>query len=266
MLSFLSLHYLPKRNLRSTEEIKCRCWDEGMTIHKEMDKKSIRLAGISLRLLQALIIVPLFAGCITAKTLTPANQTLNKSKIEMSYVVDKSTNTITVSTSDPVVLRTFIMQGFSLSISGNLAYTVKIPSAKDVESKISHHPGEVKATMQGDSEKRPDIRPVIEALNKVDASIYSKTGKKAGKAKNFTVTINPQTGILSYKIYLSNSYSMNMPVTVSLTSIPIAGGDEFNKNQFTNRNESTRRQPFGVGQPQCPNEGQREITIKYPFR
>lgn len=237
-----------------------------MAIHKEMDKKGIRLVDRFLRLLQTLMLVSLFTGCSTAKTLTPAKQTLNKSKVEMSYSVDKSTNTITVSTSDPVVLRTFIMQGFSLSLSGKLAYTVKIPSAKDVESKINHHPGEVKATMQGDSEKRPDIRPVIEALNKVDATIYSKAGKKVGKTKNFTVSINPRTGILSYKITLSNSYSMNMPITVTLASTPVVGGDEFNNVQFANRNESNHRQPFGVGQPQRPNEGQREITIKYTFR
>lgn len=231
-----------------------------------MDKKSIRLVGRFIRLLQLLILVLVLDGCSATKVLLPSEQSLTKSKVEMTYTVDKSTNSIEVSTSDPVVLRTFIMQGFSLTISGQYAYIVKIPSAKDVESNISHHPGEVKATMQGNAEKRPDIRPVLEALNKVDALIYSKKGEKIGKAKNFSVGINPQTGLLTYNISLSSTYSMNMPVNVILASTPVEGGDEFNTGQFTNRNESNHPQPFGVGQPQQPNYGQRDITIKYSFR
>ncbi len=237
-----------------------------MANHKEMDKKGIRLVGKFIRLLQLLSLVLVLNGCSATKVLLPSEQSLTKSKVEMTYIVDRSTNSIEVSTSYPIVLRTFIMQGFSLSINGQYAYTVKIPSAKDVESSISHHPGEVKATMQDNAEKRPDIRPVLEALNKVDALIYSIKGEKIGKAKNFTVGINPQTGLLTYKISLSSTYSMNMPVNVTLVSTPVEEGDEFNTGQFTNRNESNHRQPFGVGQPQQPNYGQRDITIKYSFR
>lgn len=230
-----------------------------------MDKKGIRLVGRLIRLLQLLIVVLFINGCSTSKVLIPAEQTLSKSKVEMTYAVEKSHNSISISTSDPIVLRTFIMQGFSLNVSGQYAYQINIPSAKDVESHISHHPGEVKATMQGNSEKRPDIRPVLEALNKVEAPIYSKSGKKVGKVKKFTVEINPQTGILTYSISLSNTFSMNMPVNITLSSTPVDSNDEFITGKFTNRNESDHRQPFGVGQPQRPDEGQREINIKYSF-
>ncbi len=236
-----------------------------MEIHKEMDNKGIQLVGRYLRLLQLLIVLPLMGGCSSTKTLYSAHETLHKSKVEMSYIVENSTNNIIVSTSDPVVLRTFIMQGFSLLVNGQYSFSISIPSAKDVESQISHHPGEVKATMQGDSEKRPDIRPVIGALNKVDVPIYANSGKKVGNVKSFSVSIEPQSGLLSYRISLSKTYSMNLPVNVTLTSVPIAGGDEFNSSQFASRNASNHPQPFGVGQPQHPNEGQREITIKYSF-
>nr|WP_286439920.1 hypothetical protein [Bacteroides intestinalis] len=50
---------------------------------------------------------------------------------------------------------------------------------------------------------------------------------------------------------------MNILVKVTVLSIPIEGGDEFNSGQFSNRNESDHRQLFGVGQSQRPNEGQR---------
>lgn len=233
-----------------------------MKIHN----KSIGLKRLMLRIAQIFVLFVVIEGCNAKKALLPAKQSLTQSKVEMSYTVGKSMSHIEVSTSDPVVLRTFIMQGFSLSISGQYLYTVQIPSAKEVESNISHHPGEVKATMQGDVEKRPDIRPILEALNKVDALIYSKTGEKVGKAKNFSVSINPQTGLLTYKISLSTTYSMNMPVNVTLSSVPVDDVDEFKPDQFTNRNESNQRQPFGVGQTQQPNEKHRDITIKYSFR
>ncbi len=177
---------------------------------------------------------------------------------------DNANFSFTVSTVDPVVLRTFIMQGFSLDFSGQYAYSVKVPCAKDVEKVISHHPGEVKATMQGANEKRPDIRPVLEALNKVDVFIYAK-GKKAGKVKKFNVSIDPATGELLYAITLPNIYSMDLPVTVTLASRREIEGDELMPGQFQNRNESDRPQPFGVGQPSRPNDNQKELTISYTF-
>ena len=50
---------------------------------------------------------------------------------------------------------------------------------------------------------------------------------------------------------------MNIPVKVTVSSIPVEGGEEFNLGQFSNRNESDHRQLFGVGQSQRPNEAQR---------
>jgi len=235
-----------------------------MANSEEMGKKSLRLVGRLIRLLPALILIVAISGCVATKALTPAQKAIDKSKVSMSYTVDNATNVITVSTSDPVVLRTFIMQGFSLDLSGQYAYTIKVPSAKDVESKISHHPGEVKATMQGDSEKRPDIRPLLTALNQVDAPIYAKSGK-VGKAKRFQVYLDTETGRMTYKITLSNTYSMDLPVNVTLKSTPIEGEQEFG-NQFPNRNEAGRQQPFGVGQPMQPNDGQREMTIQFSFK
>lgn len=226
-----------------------------------MDHKVFQLVG---RFLQLVLICSL-CSCAAKREIIPYQQSQNKQNVRVGLSVsDNANSSFTVSTVDPVVLRTFIMQGFSLDVRGQYAYSVKVPCAKDVEKAISHHPGEVKATMQGANEKRPDIRPVLEALNKVDVFIYAK-GKKVGKVKKFNVSIEPATGQLLYAITLPNIYSMDLPVTVTLTSRREIEGDELMPGQFQNRNESDRPQPFGVGQPSRPNDSQKELNISYSF-
>lgn len=226
-----------------------------------MDRKVFQLVG---RILQLVLIFSL-CSCTAKREIIPYQQSQNKQNVSVGLGVSDNANfSFTVSTVDPVVLRTFIMQGFSLDFRGQYAYSVKIPCAKDVEKSISHHPSEVKATIQGDNEKRPDIRPILEALNKVDVFIYAQ-GKKAGKVKKFNVSINQETGQLIYTITLPNIYSMDLPVSVTLTSKRVVEGDEFTPGQFSDRNESDRPQPFGIGQPSRPNDNQKELSISYTF-
>lgn len=226
-----------------------------------MDHKVFQLVG---RFLQLVLICSL-CSCAAKREIIPYQQSQNKQNVSVGLSVNENANSsFTVSTVDPVVLRTFIMQGFSLDFRGQYAYSIKVPCAKDVEKAISHHPGEVKATMQGANEKRPDIRPILEALNKVDVFIYAK-GKKVGKVKKFNVSIEPATGQLLYSITLPNIYGMNLPVTITLTSRREIERDELMSGQFQNRNESDRPQPFGVGQPSRPNDNQKELTISYTF-
>lgn len=228
---------------------------------KKIFNKILQLVGQSLRL----VLILSLCGCAAKREIIPYQQSQNKQNVSVGLNVSDNANfSFTVSTVDPVVLRTFIMQGFSIDFRGQYAYSVKMPCAKDVEKAISHHPGEVKATIQGANEKRPDIRPVLEALNKVDVFIYAK-GKKMGKVKKFSISIDPATGQLLYFVTLPNTYSMNLPVNVTLTSRRVIDGDEIMPGQSQNRNESDRPQPFGVGQPSRPNDKQKELTISYTF-
>lgn len=227
-----------------------------------MDKKGIRLVGIFLQL----VLIVLTCSCATTKKETRTyNQSLSQQSVNLKLSIGKNANfEFEISTDDAVALRTFIMQGFELNFNGDYSYTVSIPSAKDVENNINRHPGEVKASMQGESEKRPDIRPVVEALNKEDVFIYHK-GKKAGKVKSFKTNIDPSTGVLTYDIVLPNIYTMDLPISVTLTSTQSVKEDEFSNGKFVIRNETERPQPFGVGQP-ADNQKQRNLTFKYTFK
>lgn len=226
-----------------------------------MDEKSIQLVG---RFLQLVLIVLTCSCTTTKKEIIPYNQSQSQQKVNVTLNVGKNANfEFNVSTDDAIALRTFLMQGFELTFKGEYTYSIKIPSAKDVEGSISHHPGEVKATMQGDSEKRPDVRPLLEALNKEDVFIYLKE-KKAGKVKSFKASIEPATGELTYDIILPNIYSMDLPISVTLTSSQTIKDDEFTNGQFANRNKSERPQPFGVGQV-AADQRQRNITLNFQF-
>lgn len=227
-----------------------------------MDRKVFQFLG---GFLQVVFITLAICSCSAGKQVVAYEQTQDKQNVSVVYqICDNGQSIVSVSTTDPVALRTLIMQGFSLNISGVKKYTVEIPSAKDVEGNIPHHPGEVKATMQGNQEKRPDIRPVIEAMNKVDAQIFAN-GKKVGTTKTFKTAIDPITGTLSYSVTLSKVYVRDLPVNITLISKPQLDNDEFQNGNFANRNEGQRPQPFGVGQPQRPNDCQKEMTIKYQF-
>ena len=207
----------------------------------------------------------LLIGCASKRVMIPYNQSQSKQNVSVGLEVnDKANFSFTISTVDPVVLRTFIMQGFSLDIKGKYRYSVKIPCAKDVEKSISHHPGEVKATLQGENEKRPDIRPVLEALNKLDVFIYAD-GKKEGKARKFNVSIDRSTGRLSYSIVLPDNYRMDMPVYVALISRKEIEKDEFLPDHFPDRNKSSRPQPFGIGRPFQHGDPQKNLEICYKF-
>lgn len=217
-----------------------------------------------IRLLQLALVLSL-CSCTAKRDIVPYQQSQDKQDVIIELSINKNANfSFAVSTYNPVVLRTLVMQGFNLSFAGKHEYMVKIPSAKDVEKFISHHPGEIKATIQGNQEKRPDIRPVLEALNKSEVFIYLK-GKKAGKVKNFSANIDSESGTLTYSITLPNIYSIDLPVSVNLLSECEANNDEFNQGHFHDRNTSDCPQPFGVDQPFRPNDSKKNLSINYYF-
>lgn len=109
-------------------------------------------------------------------------------------------------TSDPVTLRALLMQGFELYLCrANDTTVVMLPSAYDVSDKIEHHPGEVKATVQNSREKRPDMRPLVAALNEV-GYLLSVNNEKRVVLDSYEVSINPEMGELSYDILVPDQY------------------------------------------------------------
>lgn len=217
-------------------------------------------------IIQSILMVSLFVSitaCVATEQMNPTQHRDVKNNIEMSLVVNKETSNILVSTSDPIALRTFIMQGFSLRLKGEDTYTIPIPSAKDVSEKVLHHPGEVKATIQGNNEKRPDIRPVLDAINAVEVKVLKK-GDAVGIVESFNVSINPTTGVIMYDILVSRGLITDAPSQIVLFSEPVNSDVEFVGDKSLGNNE-TKPQPFGASQPVKSNDKQKKIYIEYSF-
>lgn len=199
----------------------------------------------------------LSSGCASHKSMIfeHTNQNVN---LEINVVKNKCSS-ITVSTSDPITLRTFIMQGFTLSLfSGSNNIFITFPSAKDVEDKVKHHPNEVKASINDNKEKRPDVRPVINAINAGEV-IYC-VNKNPSILKTFMVSIDPSSGLLSYHIDFPKPFRLNLPSVVDLKSSPAS----FSHVEFTpiNSNDSINKVPFYVG-GSMELDNQKELYISF---
>lgn len=189
--------------------------------------------------------------------------TLNRSVVEDGIQ-------LSLETSAPIALRTLLMQGFQLYLYGEKTDTtiVAFPSAKDVSDKISHHPGEVKATLQGEKEKRPDMRPLVAALNKANV-IVTKIGlHPVSLKKGYEVSINPSNGVLSYSVIVPYNYIIDGGNFITLFSRPNAvmvETGEFSGQGFTNRSTEHRLQPFGVNEKNGIAEHYKTIKLQFKF-
>lgn len=188
--------------------------------------------------------------------------------ISIAKSYSKKTMLISVSTADPIALRTLIMQGFQLSICKNTADTIYLtcPSAKDVEQIIKHHPGEVKATIQDNHEIRPDLRPIIAALN--NSKIKLINGNETSMIDGLLVNIDTECGVLFYTIKLPYNIIANKISTIILHSSPtdrMINRNEFSSQGYQSLSNQVQEQPFGADRNNRVTDTQRIIDYKYEF-
>ena len=173
-----------------------------------------------------------------------------------------------IETSDPVALRTLMMQGFSLQMLGSKSDTTIIifPSARDVSNQIEHHPGEVKASLDGDKEKRPDIRPLVTALRNADVRI-TKTGLRIISVEdNHDVSINPANGVLSYSVEVPCDYMCDGYNVITLLSLPDKNmnvSSEYSAKQNIPTSSPKYIQPFGVNSDKKDDGMRKNIKIDF---
>lgn len=193
----------------------------------------------------------------------------NRGEISLTKEETDKCIQFTLETSDPVALRTLLMQGFKLNFYGkdkeSDTITIEFPSANDVSDKIDHHPGEVKATLLNEKEKRPDLRPLVSALNEANVTI-SKRKKISNLHNAHQVSVDPSTGILSYAFSLTYETIKIPNFSATLISVPkkeIQGKNEFSEQGFTNRSNPNTPQPLGASNGK--DKPQKEINIDFKF-
>jgi len=206
------------------------------------------------------------AACSTTNSISRSSVPFgDKGEISMGREENEDGLILTIETADPVALRTLLMQGFQLHTYNNIdTTTVIFPSAKDVSDKISHHPGEVKATLQNEREKRPDLRPLVSALNNANVLLVYNNDTTLLQKKH-EVKVNPSTGVLSYMFVLPYNRTVDSCFGATLVSKPDV--EMLNKKEFDNKNFAKlsiddRQQPFEVGR----NGGnQKTIVLDFNF-
>lgn len=189
----------------------------------------------------------------------------NHGELSLTYDENSEGYNFVLETSDPVALRTLLMQGFKLHVLSNVSdtTTVSFPSAKDVSNDMEHHPGEVKATIQNKREKRPDIRPLLAALNKANVSIKHKGGTTSLDS-GYNVSVSPSNGVLSYELIVPTQYVNGYISKIILVSKPdtsMIAVDEFTGQGYANRSDILRQQPLGVDK----EHPQKTLNIEFNF-
>ncbi len=178
----------------------------------------------------------------------------------VSAQVNGDNITWTVTTTNPKHQLSFLMQGLTITAgSGSQNLTFRFPDARMVRDKVKRHPNEVKPTFTADSvgqETRPDLLPLITALNDTTATIDGKP------TRQFNIALDRETTKLTFTATTAKG-DFAGETAVSITSAPPQQmGREFTGNNLSNQPHQ-HQNPGGLGEaPQSPNDSSRNIEHK----
>lgn len=173
--------------------------------------------------------------------------------------------TIRLITDVPTYQLSFLMQGLHINLldsASNFSAKIVFPNAMMVRDKIKHHPNEVKAMhyKNKDEEIRPDLQPLISALNGIPPKVLTEDG--IIEVSFHKIEIEKENGILNFTTIFkidTTSFSKDS-IVVELTSFPIGHTSEYNGRRLSQEN----RMPLhGLGNvPSVRNMEEREVRIR----
>lgn len=154
---------------------------------------------------------------------------------------------------------TFLMQGLSIAVIQTDTLVMSFPSADMVRHKVRRHPNEVKAVLEKQRKLllgkdsihhvvRPDVQPLVAALNDTTAIIRFQDNKVA--TRDYKIELNREDAIMTFSFLLQKNFvsSIDGLVNVSLFSAPSGRSDraEFTGTRLSGEN-SPRRNGLGEG-------------------
>ena len=184
-----------------------------------------------------------------------------------------------VTTYDIETQLTMLMQGLTLQVMQADTLTLSFPSAQMVRHKVRRHPNEVKASLSGSHQPtgmgrddingvvRPDVQPLVAALNDTTATIGS--GGVVRPSRNFSIDVNRETAVMVFRIAVPKQavqlHGAGM-VNITLLSEPSALGPrpEFKGNRLSEENAP---RPGGLGEGLRKEDmGRRTINRDFTVR
>ena len=187
----------------------------------------------------------------------------NEEGISMDVFRSADTLFVNIETDSPANQLSFLMQGLSICVkdtaSAKELFVVHLPNAQMVKHKVKHHPNEVKAMLKNDSsEIRPDLQPLISALNDTLSVLKKDT---VLQSCNHRITLDRENGIISIRVNIPIAFiSVPDMVFLEISSSPMRIG---NRKEFEGTRMSTenRMQKGGLGsEPNSMKDQKRIIT------
>ncbi len=145
--------------------------------------------------------------CLTYAAFSSAHHRGKSSdSIAFSARIQSDTIHISFCTTAPDYHLSFLMQGIVLTLTDSLStksVVVQFPNARMVRNRVHRHPNEVKATIiDNGKEKRPDLQPLISALNDTTATVtYSSDSVYVAR---HLICLNRELGQVEYAVDIPN--------------------------------------------------------------
>lgn len=203
------------------------------------------------------IIITLIFSVLTVKPITAHNQLSDTITVEAFDCGDSIKFQITVYKIE--IQMTFLMQGLNIQIIQPDTTTISFPSALLVKDKVKRHPNEVKATLLSQTStrsferdsanqvRRPDVRPLIAALNDTDAIISHN--HIIMQTTNFNIGIHLEKTVMTFSVSLPSNFIdiTNDTISVCISSTPAFKGvkEEYTGNRLSKKHIPT---PKGLGE------------------
>ncbi|MBO4907535.1 MAG: hypothetical protein J5486_11000 [Bacteroidaceae bacterium] len=171
-------------------------------------------------------------------------QALDEAKLETKYGND--TLTLSLATYDLPLQMTLLMQGLRITMDST---SIEFPAAYWVRDKIQRHPNEVKPSFNGTENRgtmvRPDIVPLLSALNDTTASIVRPNGDTE-LSHDYKIDVDRETGLMTFRIRYRHTFAQKrLLVTIYSSPEGLPMGNEFIGQQ---RSEEARKHPLGLGE------------------
>ena len=153
---------------------------------------------------------------------------------------------------------TFLMQGLNIRIEQPDTVTLSFPSAPMVRNKVKRHPNEVKAVLESQRKRqgaghdsinhvvRPDVLPLVAALNDTTATISAHGTAEA--THEFNIDVDRENAVMVFSIKVPTCYidARERKLDLCVYSVPVDG----NRQEFTGRRLSGEDspRPNGLGE------------------
>ena len=186
-------------------------------------------------------------------------QTIDPNSVAVEAVARNDSIDIKVTVTQIETQLTFLMQGLHVRIIQPDTLTVSFPSASMVRHKVRRHPNEVKAVLASRLRQqagqdslhhivRPDVQPLVAALNDTTATIAKKTDKAS--SRNFYIDVDRERAVMTFTVTTDKALLTSLDGVLNLLVSSAPSNHQADRPEFAGRRLSGENapRPNGLGE------------------